>query len=388
MGSHEMGSHENGGLSPHHRHYNFCAGPAALPTPVLERARDEMLDYHGRGLSVMEMSHRSAAYMAIAEKAEADLRDLLAIPANYRVLFTQGGATLQFAAVPYNLLGPGGRANFINTGIWSKKAIAEARHLFGDVHVAASSESGGHLAVPRPQEVVLSNDAAYLHFTANETIGGLAFDYIPGSDEGGPHRPDGSEAPLVCDMSSSILSGPLDVSRFGVIYAGAQKNIGPAGLVVVIVREDLLDRARTDMPSLFGYQALADAGSMINTPATYSWYLAGLVFEWLKDEVGGLAAMQAINARKAERLYGAIDASDFYSNPIAIPNRSRMNVPFVLSDSRLDTPFLAEAEAAGLLNLKGHRSVGGMRASLYNAVPEAAVEALVDFMGDFEKRRG
>lgn len=388
MGSHEMGSHENGGLSPHHRHYNFCAGPAALPTPVLERARDEMLDYHGRGLSVMEMSHRSAAYMAIAEKAEADLRDLLAIPANYRVLFTQGGATQQFAAVPYNLLGPGGRANFINTGIWSKKAIAEARHLFGDVHVAASSESGGHLAVPRPQEVVLSNDAAYLHFTANETIGGLAFDYIPGSDEGGPHRPDGSEAPLVCDMSSSILSGPLDVSRFGVIYAGAQKNIGPAGLVVVIVREDLLDRARTDMPSLFGYQALADAGSMINTPATYSWYLAGLVFEWLKDEVGGLAAMQAINARKAERLYGAIDASDFYSNPIAIPNRSRMNVPFVLSDSRLDTPFLAEAEAAGLLNLKGHRSVGGMRASLYNAVPEAAVEALVDFMGDFEKRRG
>lgn len=388
MGSHEMGSHENGGLSPHHRHYNFCAGPAALPTPVLERARDEMLDYHGRGLSVMEMSHRSAAYMAIAEKAEADLRDLLAIPANYRVLFTQGGATLQFAAVPYNLLGPGGRANFINTGIWSKKAIAEARHLFGDVHVAASSESGGHLAVPRPQEVVLSNDAAYLHFTANETIGGLAFDYIPGSDEGGPHRPDGSEAPLICDMSSSILSGPLDVSRFGVIYAGAQKNIGPAGLVVVIVREDLLDRARTDMPSLFGYQALADAGSMINTPATYSWYLAGLVFEWLKDEVGGLAAMQAINARKAERLYGAIDASDFYSNPIAIPNRSRMNVPFVLSDSRLDTPFLAEAEAAGLLNLKGHRSVGGMRASLYNAVPEAAVEALVDFMGDFEKRRG
>ncbi len=383
-----MGSHEYGGLSPHHRHYNFCAGPAALPTPVLERARDELLDYHGRGLSVMEMSHRSAAYMAIAEKAEADLRDLLAIPANYRVLFTQGGATQQFAAVPYNLLGPGGRANFINTGIWSKKAIAEARHLFGDVHVAASSEPGGHLAVPRPQEVVLSNDAAYLHFTANETIGGLAFDYIPGSEEGGPRRPDGSEAPLVCDMSSSILSGPLDVSRFGVIYAGAQKNIGPAGLVVVIVREDLLDRARTDMPSLFGYQALADAGSMINTPATYSWYLAGLVFEWLKDEVGGLAAMDAINARKAAKLYGAIDASDFYSNPIAVPNRSRMNVPFVLSDSRLDKPFLAEAEAAGLLNLQGHRSVGGMRASLYNAVPEAAVEALVDFMADFEKRRG
>ncbi|MFN2331027.1 MAG: 3-phosphoserine/phosphohydroxythreonine transaminase [Halomonas sp.] len=374
------------------RKHNFCAGPAALPTAVLERARDEMLDYQGRGLSVMEMSHRSATYMAIAEKAEADLRDLLAVPANYRVLFTQGGATQQFAAVPYNLLGPGGRANVINTGIWSKKAIAEARHLFGDVHVAASSEAGGHLAVPRPEEIVLSNDAAYLHFTANETIGGLAFDYIPGnapgSEERGPRRPDGSEAPLVCDMSSSILSGPLDVSRFGVIYAGAQKNIGPAGLVVVIVRDDLLDRARTDMPSLFSYQALADAGSMINTPATYSWYLAGLVFEWLKDEVGGLAAMDAINARKAARLYGAIDASDFYSNPIAIPNRSRMNVPFVLNDSRLDKPFLAEAEAAGLLNLQGHRSVGGMRASLYNAVPEEAVDALVAFMADFEKRRG
>ncbi|WP_110070396.1 3-phosphoserine/phosphohydroxythreonine transaminase [Halomonas sp. A11-A] len=360
-----------------HRHYNFCAGPAALPTAVLERARDELLDYQGRGLSVMEMSHRSDEFVAIAEKAEADLRELLAIPANYRVLFTQGGATQQFAAVPYNLLGPGGRANFVNTGIWSKKAIAEARHLFGDVHVAATSEASGHLAVPRPEEILLSNDAAYLHYTANETIGGLAFDYIPEAP-----------VPVVCDMSSSILSGPLDVSRFGVIYAGAQKNIGPAGLVVVIVRDDLLDRARADMPSLFGYRALADAGSMINTPATYSWYLAGLVFEWLKDEVGGLAAMEAINARKAARLYAAIDASELYSNPIAVANRSRMNVPFVLADARLDEAFLAEAEAAGLLNLQGHRSVGGMRASLYNAVPEAAVEALVEFMADFEKRRG
>lgn len=365
------------------RHYNFCAGPAALPTAVLERARDELLDYRGLGLSVMEMSHRAPEYVAIAEQAEADLRQLLAIPANYKVLFTQGGATQQFAAVPYNLLGPGGRASFLNTGIWSKKAIAEARHLFGDVHLAASSEGNGHTAVPRQEEIVLSNDAAYLHYTANETIGGLAFDYIPAA-----RRPDGSEAPLVCDMSSSILSGPLDVSRFGVLYAGAQKNIGPAGLVVVIVRDDLLDRARTDMPSLFGYQALADAGSMINTPATYSWYLAGLVFDWLKNDIGGLEAMDAINARKAETLYAAIDASDVYSNPIAVPNRSRMNVPFVLADDRLDKAFLAEAEDAGLLNLKGHRSVGGMRASLYNAVPEAAVTALVDFMADFEKRRG
>ncbi|MDI5890528.1 3-phosphoserine/phosphohydroxythreonine transaminase [Halomonas rhizosphaerae] len=365
------------------RHYNFCAGPAALPTAVLERARDELLDYHGRGLSVMEMSHRGEDFVAIADQAEADLRELLAIPDNYRVLFTQGGASLQFAALPYNLLGAGGRANFLHTGIWGKKAISEARHLFGDVHVAASSEENGHSAVPRQEDILLSDDAAYLHYTANETIGGLAFDYIPEA-----RRPDRSEVPLVCDMSSSILSGPLDVSRFGVIYAGAQKNIGPAGLVVVIVRDDLLDQARGDMPTLFGYRALSEAGSMVNTPATYSWYLAGLVFDWLKGDIGGLAAMDAINRRKAARLYAAIDGSGLYANPITLRNRSRMNVPFVLADPRLDRLFLEEAEAAGLLNLKGHRSVGGMRASLYNAVPEAAVEALIDFMADFENRRG
>lgn len=365
------------------RHYNFCAGPAALPSAVLERARDEMLDYRGRGLSVMEMSHRSPEYVAIAERAEADLRELLAIPENYRVLFTQGGASLQFSAVPYNLLGQGGRPNFLHTGIWGKKAIAEARHLVGDVHVAASSEGNGHSAVPRQEEIILSDDAAYLHYTANETIGGLEFDYIPEA-----RRPDGTDVPLVCDMSSNILSGPLDVSRFGVIYAGAQKNIGPAGLVVVIVRDDLLDRARPDMPSLFGYRALAEAGSMVNTPATYSWYLAGLVFEWLKSDIGGLAAMDALNARKAAKLYAAIDQSALYANPITLGNRSRMNVPFVLADPSLDAAFLAEAEAAGLLNLKGHRSVGGMRASLYNAVPEAAVDALIAFMADFEKRKG
>ena len=370
------------------RVYNFSAGPAMLPEPVMRRAAEEMLDWHGTGMSVMEMSHRGKAYSSIAEQAEADLRELLAIPDNYRVLFTQGGASLQFAAVPYNLLGAGGRANFLHTGIWGKKAISEARHLFGDVHVAASSEGNGHSAVPRQEEIVLSDDAAYLHYTANETIGGLAFDYIPGSNGEGPRRPDGSEVPLVCDMSSSILSGPLDVSKFGVIYAGAQKNIGPAGLVVVIIRDDLLDRARHDMPTLFSYQALSEAGSMVNTPATYSWYLAGLVFDWLKQDVGGLAAMDAINQRKAARLYAAIDGSALYANPITLRNRSRMNVPFVLADPRLDRPFLDEAEAAGLLNLKGHRSVGGMRASLYNAVPEAAVEALIDFMADFEKRRG
>ncbi|MFM9268683.1 3-phosphoserine/phosphohydroxythreonine transaminase [Halomonas elongata] len=369
------------------RHFNFCAGPAALPEAVLARARDELLDYRGLGLSVMEMSHRSSDYVAIAERAERDLRELLAIPDNYRVLFTQGGATQQFAALPYNLLGAGGTANFVQTGIWGAKAIKEARHLFGHAVVAASSEANGHTAVPRQSDIELSEDAAYLHYTANETIGGLEFDYIPGGAEG-VRRRDGAEVPLACDMSSSILSRPLDVSRFGVIYAGAQKNIGPAGLVVAIVRDDLLDRARADMPSLFSYRALAEAGSMINTPATYSWYLAGLVFEWLKDDIGGLDAMEAINNRKAAKLYGAIDASELYSNPIAPGNRSRMNVPFVLADSRLDEAFLAESVEAGLLNLKGHRSVGGMRASLYNAVPEAAVDALVDFMADFEKRRG
>ncbi|MGM0782872.1 MAG: 3-phosphoserine/phosphohydroxythreonine transaminase [Pseudomonadota bacterium] len=365
------------------RHYNFCAGPAALPTPVLERAREELLDYQGRGLSVMEMSHRSPEFVAIAERAEADLRELLAIPDDYRVLFLQGGASLQFAMLPMNLLGSGGSANFLHTGIWAQKAIAEAERLGYPVHVVASSETNGHVRVPRQEEIVLSADAAYLHYTSNETIGGLAFDYLPEA-----RRPDGSEVPLVCDMSSSLLSGPLDVSRFGVIYAGAQKNVGPAGLTLVIVRDDLLGTAAPGTPTLFDYRALAKAGSMVNTPPTFAWYLAGLVFQWLKHDIGGLEAMAEINARKARALYAAIDASGFYSNPIAEPNRSLMNVPFVLTDERLDEAFLDQADQAGLLNLKGHRSVGGMRASLYNAVPEAGVEALVDFMTDFERRRG
>lgn len=358
------------------RHYNFCAGPAALPTKVLERAREEMLDYHGRGLSVMEMSHRSPEYAAIAEQAERDVRELLAVPDNYRVLFLQGGASMQFAMLPYNLLGKGGTPNYLYTGIWGKKAIAEARHVAG-AHVAASSEANGLTAVPRPEDIQLSGDAAYLHYTANETIGGLEFDYIPEVD-----------VPLVCDMSSSILSGPLDVSRFGVIYAGAQKNIGPAGLTLVIVRDDLLDHARPDTPTMFSYRVLAEHGSMYNTPATYAWYLAGLVFDWLKHDIGGLETMDRINSRKAAKLYTAIESSGLYSNPIARINRSRMNVPFVLADDRLNQPFLEQAEAAGLLNLKGHRSVGGMRASLYNAVPEAGVDALIAFMADFEQRRG
>ncbi|GAB2803672.1 3-phosphoserine/phosphohydroxythreonine transaminase [Halomonas shantousis] len=357
------------------RYHNFCAGPAALPTAVLERARDEMLDYQGRGLSVMEMSHRSDEFVSIAEKAEADLRHLLNVPDNYRVLFLQGGASTQFAMLPYNLLGQGGTPNYLYTGIWGKKAITEAKHL-GGAHIAASSEANGLSAVPRPEEIRLSADAAYLHYTDNETIGGLAFDYIPEVS-----------VPLACDMSSSILSGPLDVSKFGVIYAGAQKNIGPAGLTLVIVRDDLLERARPDTPTMFNYRVMAENGSMYNTPPTYAWYLAGLVFEWLRNDIGGLAAMDALNDRKARKLYAAIEGSDFYSNPIVEANRSRMNVPFVLADERLNAPFLAEAEASGLLNLKGHRSVGGMRASLYNAVPEASVDALVTFMADFEKRR-
>ncbi|XGA78691.1 3-phosphoserine/phosphohydroxythreonine transaminase [Halomonas sp. CH40] len=365
------------------RHFNFCAGPAALPVAVLERAQAEMLDYHGRGLSVMEMSHRSDEFVAIAEQAESDFRELLGVPDNYRVLFLQGGASLQFAMLPMNLLGKGGSANFIQTGIWGKKALAEIKRLELPYHVAADSAANGFTAVPRPQEIQLSKDACYAHYTANETIGGLAYDYTPALT-----RADGSDVPLVCDMSSSILSAPLDVSKFGVIYAGAQKNIGPAGLTLVVVRDDLLDQARTGIPTLFDYKGISEAGSMVNTPPTYAWYLAGLVFQWLKHDVGGLKAMAEINQRKAEKLYAAIDRSDFYSNPIKVANRSIMNVPFVLADAALDSVFLAEADAAGLLNLKGHRSVGGMRASLYNAVPEEGVDALVAFMADFEQRKG
>ncbi|PCF97492.1 3-phosphoserine/phosphohydroxythreonine transaminase [Vreelandella nigrificans] len=365
------------------RHYNFCAGPAALPAAVLERARSELLDFHGRGLSVMEMSHRSDDFIAIAERTEADLRQLLSIPSNYKVLFLQGGASMQFAMLPMNLLGKGGSANFIQTGIWGKKALGEAKRLGYSCHLAGSSEANGHVAVPEQHTLALSRDAAYLHYTSNETIGGLEFNYTPQAQ-----CADGSVVPLVCDMSSNILSGPINVADFGVIYAGAQKNIGPAGLTLVIVRDDLLGNALPGTPSLFDYQLLAEAGSMVNTPPTYAWYLAGLVFQWLKDDMGGLDAMDVLNQRKADKLYAAIDASGFYSNPIAPPNRSRMNVPFVLADAALDKVFLNEADEAGLLNLQGHRSVGGMRASLYNAVTEEAVDALIAFMADFEQRRG
>lgn len=355
------------------RAYNFCAGPAALPTAVLERAERELADWHGKGLSIMEMSHRSPEFVSVAEKAEADLRQLLTIPDNYSVLFLQGGASLQFSAIPLNLLGAGQTADYIDTGIWSQKAIEEARR-FGNVNVAASSKANGYTQVPAQSEWNLTEGAAYLHYTPNETIGGLEFDFIPDVN-----------VPLVADYSSSILSERLDVSKFGLIYAGAQKNIGPAGLTIVIVRNDLMGKAQAGIPALMDYAAQAKNGSMINTPPTFGWYLAGVVFEWLLEQ-GGVEAMQQINQQKAELLYGYIDQSDFYANPIAKANRSRMNVPFTLADSSLEKTFLAESEAAGLLNLAGHRSVGGMRASIYNAVSLEAVQALISFMDDFAKR--
>ena len=355
------------------RAYNFCAGPAALPTAVLERAERELADWHGKGLSIMEMSHRSPEFVSVAEKAEADLRQLLTIPDNYSVLFLQGGASLQFSAIPLNLLGAGQTADYIDTGIWSQKAIEEARR-FGNVNVAASSKANGYTQVPAQSEWNLTEGAAYLHYTPNETIGGLEFDFIPDVN-----------VPLVADYSSSILSERLDVSKFGLIYAGAQKNIGPAGLTIVIVRNDLMGKAQAGIPALMDYAAQAKNGSMINTPPTFGWYLAGVVFEWLLEQ-GGVETMQQINQQKAELLYGYIDQSDFYANPIAKANRSRMNVPFTLADSSLEKTFLAESEAAGLLNLAGHRSVGGMRASIYNAVSLEAVQALISFMDDFAKR--
>ncbi|WP_202743056.1 3-phosphoserine/phosphohydroxythreonine transaminase [Acinetobacter calcoaceticus] len=358
------------------RAYNFCAGPAALPTAVLEKAQQEMLDWHGKGLSIMEMSHRSADYVAMAEKAEADLRKLMNIPENYKVLFLQGGASLQFSAIPLNLLGKNTKADYIDTGIWSEKALKEAKR-YGDINVVeAGIKIDGKFAISEQSEWNLSDDAAYVHYADNETIGGLQFAGIPDV-----------KAPLVCDYSSSILSAPLDVTKFGLIYAGAQKNIGPAGLTIVIIRDDLLDQAKPEIPSILKYGDQAKNGSMVNTPSTYAWYLSGLVFEWLLEQ-GGVDAIHKVNLAKAQSLYGYIDSSDFYNNPIAIPNRSIMNVPFTLADEALEKQFLKEAEANHLLNLAGHRSVGGMRASIYNAVPLEGVQALISFMDDFAKRNG
>ena len=356
--------------------YNFSAGPAMLPRPVMAQARDEFLDWQGSGMSVMEMSHRSKAYLSIAEQAEADLRMLLAIPDNYKVLFLQGGATSQFAMVPLNLLRGKGGADYVNTGAWSKKAIGEARK-FCTVNIAATGEAGNFSAIPAFASWQLDPGAAYLHYTPNETIGGVEFHWIPET----------GDVPLVADMSSTILSRPVDVSRYGLIYAGAQKNIGPAGLTVVIVRDDLVGATLAGTPTMFDYKVHADNGSMYNTPPTYAWYLAGLVFKWLLGQ-GGLDAMAETNRRKSQRLYAAIEASDFYSSPVDAACRSWMNVPFTLADAALDAAFLEQAGQAGLLNLKGHRSVGGMRASIYNAMPESGVAALIDFMGEFERMHG
>jgi len=358
------------------RSFNFSAGPAALPLEVLEQARDELLDWQSSGTSVMEISHRSASFVRVAEEAESDLRDLLAIPSDYAVLFLQGGATGQFAAIPLNLTVPGSTTDFLNTGIWSLKAMREAGR-YCSVHVAADESASGYTSVPAPSSIKLTPGAAYVHYTPNETIGGVEFPYVPET----------GAVPLVADMSSSILSRPIHLSKFALIYAGAQKNIGPSGLCLVIVRRDLIGNARPGTPSVWDYQAMANEGSMLNTPPTFGWYIAGLVFKWLKRQ-GGLAVIGERNRAKAAALYRAIDASEFYSNPVAHDARSWMNVPFTLRRPELDRRFIEEAAAAGLKNLEGHRSVGGMRASLYNAMPLAGVEALVAFMQDFEQRHG
>ena len=357
------------------RVYNFSAGPAVLPLPVLEQARDELVEWQG-GMSVMEVSHRSRAFIAVAERAEADLRELLAVPPDYRVLFMQGGAAAQFSAVPMNLAAAGATAAYVNTGHWSGRAIEEARR-FVNVDVAADESESRYATVPEPAAIRPAPGAAYLHYTPNETIGGVEFPYVP--DTGG--------IPLVADMSSTILSRPIDVGRFGLIYAGAQKNIGPSGITVVIVRDELVGRARDGTPLVFDYRTVAEAGSMQNTPPTFGWYFAGLVFQWLKRQ-GGLAEMEKRNRAKAALLYSAIDGSRFYSNPVAKNCRSWMNVPFRLAKPGLEKAFLDESEAAGLANLAGHRAVGGMRASLYNAMPIEGVAALVAFMREFERRYG
>jgi phosphoserine aminotransferase len=359
------------------RVHNFAAGPATLPLEVLEQARDEMLDWKSSGMSVMEVSHRSKPFVALAQAAEADLRELMAIPANYKVLFLQGGATGQFAAIPLNLThGAEAVADFVNTGAWSKKAISEAKK-YCRVNVVADEAASNYSTVPEATSLKLTPGAAYLHYTPNETIGGVEFPYVPAQ----------GDVPVVADMSSTILSRPIDVSRFGLIYAGAQKNIGPAGICVVIVRDDLVGHARPGTPTIWDYDAMAKDGSMLNTPPTFGLYFAGLVFKWLKRQ-GGLAAVGERNRAKAEMLYRAIDESGYYRNPVAKNCRSWMNVPFTIPNPDLEKTFVAEAAAAGLTNLEGHRSVGGMRASIYNAMSLQGVEALIAFMQDFQRRNG
>ena len=355
--------------------FNFSAGPAILPEEVLAQAAAEMLDWHGSGQSVMEMSHRGKEYMSIHEQAERDLRDLMGIPSNYKVLFLQGGATMQFAMIPINLM-RGKSADYVHTGELSKKAIKEAK-LFGNVNVVATAEDRSFTYVPAQSGWKRSPDAAYLHYCANETIGGVEFSWIP----------DAGDVPLVADVSSTFLSRPLDVSKFGLIYGGAQKNIGPAGLTIVIVREDLIGHAPKGTATMLDYKAQADADSMLNTPPTWAIYIAGLVFQWLERQ-GGLAAIEQRNIEKANVLYDYLDSTRFYRNPVERADRSRMNVPFTLHDAALDEAFLKGAKERQMLQLKGHRSVGGMRASIYNAMPIEGVRALVDYMREFEKRNG
>ena len=353
--------------------YNFGAGPAMLPGPVLERVKAELTDLGGGGMSILEVSHRGSAFRRIADKTESDLRRLLGVPDDYRVLFMQGGATLQFAAVPLNLAPEGATADHLITGEWSRRAADEATK-YCRVNVAADGGPGYH-TIPDPRDWSLSPDAVYLAHTANETINGIEF----------PSVPEGGEVPIVADMSSTILSRPIDVSHYGLIYFGVQKNLGPAGLTIVVVRDDLIGHARAGTPTLLDYAEVARSRSMHNTPPTFAWYVAGLVLEWLESE-GGLAAMGARNRRKKDRLYAAIDSSGLYLNEVDPRYRSWTNVPFALTDPGLEARFLTDAEAEGLVNLKGHRSVGGMRASLYNAMPEEGVAALTEFMDQFERR--
>jgi phosphoserine aminotransferase len=363
------------------RVFNFSAGPAALPEVVLRQAAEEMLDWHGAGMSVMEMSHRGKEFMQITAAAHTDLRELLAVPDNYKILFMQGGAIAENAIIPLNLLGNRTTADYVLTGSWSVKSVKEARK-YCHPHVAAGQETGPFIAVPPAPTFSFSADPAYLFICTNETIDGVEFAELP--DMAALGRPD---VPLVADMSSHILSKPIDVSRYGVIFGGAQKNIGPAGLTLVIVRDDLLDRALAICPSAFEFKTVAEFDSMYNTPPTYAIYIAGLVFQWIKAQ-GGLVAMEQHNAAKAKLLYDTLDSTGFYFNCVEIPYRSTMNVPFFLRDETLNEQFLAGAKAAGLLQLKGHKSVGGMRASIYNAMPLAGVQALVSFMKEFERSHG
>lgn len=358
------------------REYNFSAGPAALPEAVLRQAQVELLEWNGARASVMEISHRGKEFIALAEEAERDLRDLLAVPSNYKVLFLQGGATQHFAQIPLNFAQARQRADYVLTGDWSEKAVKEAKP-YVDARIAATSAATNYDRIPPRAEWDLDASAAYVHVTPNETIRGVEFHSVP----------DVGDVPLIADVSSTILSRPLDVSKYALLYAGAQKNIGPSGLVVVIVRDDLLERCPKDIPKILNYAEHAAQGSMLNTPNTWGWYLAGLVFKWVKAQ-GGVAAMAERNRAKAELLYGYIDASGYYKNPVERSARSWMNVPFTLPREELDAPFLKEAEKVGLMALKGHRAVGGMRASIYNAMPLDGVQALVDFMRDFAKRNG